>query len=56
MCQARMQLEKKQKQGHNKSKGTGDAEESQFCVMRMKIIQGQKTKYDIFRHRKIFRV
>lgn len=40
MCQARMKvglkLEKKQKQGHNKSKETRDAEESQFCIMRMK--------------------
>lgn len=62
MCQARMKvglkLEKKQRQGQNKSKETRDAEESQFCVMRMKSMQGTKknqTKYEIFRCRKTFR-
>lgn len=39
-----LKLEKKQKQGHNKSKETRDAEESQFCIMRMKACRGQKNQ------------
>lgn len=62
MWQARMKvglkLEEKQRQGQNKSKETRDAEESQFCIMRMKSMQGTKknqTKYEIFRCHKTFR-
>ena len=53
-----LKLEKKQRQGQNKSKETRDAEESQFCVIKMKSMQGTRknqTKYEIFIYRKTFR-